>query len=210
MGRARAAGLIDASPVAAVDATGLETRHVSEHFGRRRGHGKSFGPRQRAWPKLTAVLHTHSHLIIGAVTGIGPSQDSPDFTPALRQAAAILALGTVLADAGYDAEHNHRLCRDELGISQSIIALNRRNTGRRWPKTPYRRALRQRFPKPLYHQRWHIEGGFSQHKRRLGSALTARGHQAQRRELILRVLTHNLMILKSSAKRFQQSKSGSK
>ncbi|MCI0755760.1 transposase, partial [Teichococcus vastitatis] len=48
-----------------------------------------------------------------------------------------------------------------------------------------------------YHQRWHIESGFSQHKRRLGSALRARGHQAQQRELILRVLTHNLMILRS-------------
>ena len=157
LGRARAAGLIDASPLAAVDATGLETRHVSEHFGKRRGEGKGLGHRQRAWPKLTAVLHTHSHLIVGAVTGIGPSQDSPDFAPAMRQAASIMTFGTVLADAGYDAEHNHRLCREELGISRSVIALNRRNTGRRWPKTPHRRALRQRFPRVLYHQRWHIE-----------------------------------------------------
>lgn len=193
MERARSAGLIDASPVAAVDATGLETRHVSEHFGRRRGNGS--GHRQRAWPKLTAVLPIHSHLIIGAVTGVGPSQDSPDFAPALRQATALVTLSLVLADAGYDAEHNHRLCHDELGIGRSIIALNRRNAGRRWPKTPYRRTLHKHFPRVLYHQRWHIESGFSQHKRRLGSALTARRHQAQRRELILRVLTHNLMIL---------------
>jgi hypothetical protein len=143
--------------VAAVDATGLETRHVSEHFGKRRGEGKGWGHRQRAWPKLTAVLHTHSHLILGAVTGVGPSQDSPDFTPVMRQAASIMAFGTVLADAGYDAEHNHRLCHEELGISRSIIALNRRNTGRRWPKTHYRRALRQRFPHVLYRQRHRIE-----------------------------------------------------
>jgi transposase len=203
--RARSVGLIDASPAVAVDATGLETRHVSEHFGQRRGEGKGSGHRQPAWPTLTAVLHIHSHLILGAVTGIGPSQDAPDFTPALRQAAALMDLGTVLADAGYDAEHNHRLCRDDLGIGRSVIALNRRNTGRRWPKTPYRRALRQHFPYVLYHQRWHIESGFSQHKRRLGSALTARGHQAQKRELILRVLTHNLMILRLQSGRFQQS-----
>jgi len=197
--RARLAGLIDASPIAAVDATGLETRHVSEHFGKRRGDGKRSGHRQRAWPKLTAALHTHSHLIVGAMTGVGPSQDSPDFTPVMRQAASILSFDTVLADAGYDAEHNHRLCREELGVTRSVIALNRRNTGRRWPKTPYRRALRQGFPRVLYHQRWHVESGFSQHKRRLGSALTARGHQAQRRELILRVLTHNLMLLAATA-----------
>ncbi|WP_233553418.1 hypothetical protein [Teichococcus wenyumeiae] len=84
MERARSIGLIDASPAAAVDATGLETRHVSEHFSKRRGEGKGMDHRQRAWPKLTAVLHIHSNLIIGAVTGIGPSQDWPDFTPAMR------------------------------------------------------------------------------------------------------------------------------
>lgn len=92
------------------------------------------------------------------------------------------------------------------GIGRSIIALNRRNTGRRWPRTPCRRALRQHFPRPIYNQRWRSENGFSQHKRRLGSALTARGHQAQRRELVLRVLTRNLLILRGWSGRFQQSR----
>jgi hypothetical protein len=36
----------------------------------------------------------------------------------------------------------------------------------------------------------------SRHKRRLGSALTARQPRAQRRETLLRVLTHNLVILR--------------
>jgi hypothetical protein len=80
--RALGRGLIDAAPVAAVDATGLETRHVSAYFGLRRA---GEGHRQRAWPKLTAVVHAHSHLILGAVPGVGPSQDSPDFAPAMRQ-----------------------------------------------------------------------------------------------------------------------------
>jgi hypothetical protein len=79
--RARSVGLIDASPAAAVDATGVETRHVSEHFGKRCGEGKGMGHRQEAWPKLAAVLHIHSYLIIGAVTSIGPSQDSPTSDP---------------------------------------------------------------------------------------------------------------------------------
>jgi hypothetical protein len=191
--------------VAAVDATGLEARHVSTYFRMRRGEAKRPGRRRRAWPKLTAVVHTHSHLILGAVTGTGPTQDSPDFAPAMRQATALVALDTALADAGYDAEHNHRLCREQLGLRQSVIALNPRNTGRRWPKTPYRRAMRRRFPRALYHQRWHAESGFSQHKRRLGSALTARSTAAQRRELALRVLTHNLMLLSSAGQGFQQS-----
>jgi hypothetical protein len=60
-----------------------------------------------------------------------------------------------------------------------MIALNPRNTGDRWPKTPYRRALRQAFPSGLHHQRWHSGSAFSRHKRRLGSALTARGAGAR-------------------------------
>ena len=124
----------------------------------------------------------------------------------MRQAADLLALDTALADAGYDAEHNHRLCREEPGVRRSVIALNPRNTGRRWPKTPYRRAMRRRFPRALYHQRWHAESGFSQFKRRLGSALTARSTAAQARELVLRVLAHNLMLLRLRDRGFQQSK----
>jgi transposase len=183
---------VGGEPVAAVDATGLEARHVSAYFGARRGGS---GHRQRAWPKLTAVVHTASHLIVGAVPSVGPSQDSPDFAPAVRQAAALVTFDTMLADAGYDAEHNHRLCREELGVRQAVIAFNPRNTGDRYPKAPYRRALRRAFPIELYHQRWHAESAFSQHKRRLGSALTTRGDTAQRIELVLRVLTHNLALL---------------
>jgi transposase len=184
-------------PVAAVDATGLETRHVSAYFGLRRANGS--GHRQRSWPKLTAVVHTHSHLILGAIPGVGPSQDSPDFSPAMRQAAALARIDTALADAGYDAEHNHRLCREELGVRQTVIHLNPRNTEGRWPKTSYRRAMQERFDKALYNQRWHAESGFSQHKRRLGSALTTRHSEAQGREIVLRVLTHNLMLLAEAA-----------
>ena len=185
----------------AVDATGLEAQHVSAYFRLRRGEPKRRGRRQRTWPKLTCAWHTHSHLILGATTGTGPSQDSPDFTPVMRQTAALLAaehltIDTVLADAAYDAEHNHRLCHEALGVRQSVIPLNPRSTGRRWPKTPYRRAQRRAFPRTLYHQRWQAESGYSRHKRRLGSALTTRSTPAQRRELILRVLTHNLMLLR--------------
>jgi transposase len=59
--------------------------------------------------------------------------------------------------------------------------------------------MRQRFPKALYNQRWHAESGFSQHKRRLGSALTARSDASQARELVLRALTHNVMLLADAA-----------
>mgnify|MGYP001090611351 FL=1 len=107
--------------------------------------------------------------------------------------------------AGHDAGHNHRPCRDALGVRRTVIRLSRRNTGRRWPKTPYRRAMRKRFPRPLHNQRRHAESGFSQHKRRLGAALTARGDAARGREPVLRVLTHNLRLLAEAAQAFNRA-----
>ena len=148
-----------------------------------------------AWPKLTVALHTRTHLIAGAATSRGPSNDGPQFGPVVRQAAANLRLRRVLADKAYDGERNHALCRRELGVRTTAIPLNRRNAGRRWPKTKYRRLMRRRFPKRAYRQRAQAESGFSRHKRLLGSALTAKREDRQHGELRMRVLTHNLMLL---------------
>ena len=60
----------------------------------------------------------------------------------------------------------------------------------------YRRLMQQRFPKKLYGQRWQIETTFSMIKRNLGSSLRARRYQSQSREIRLRILTHNLAVLK--------------
>ena len=84
-------------------------------------------------------------------------------------------------------------------MRQSVIAPDPRNAGDRRPKAPHRRAPHRGFPAGSYHQRWHAESASSRHERRLGSALTARGAAAQQRELVLRVLTHNLALLAAVA-----------
>lgn len=66
--------------------------------------------------------------------------------------------------------------------------------------------MRHRFPKDACRQRWHAEGAFSQHKRRLGAALTARHPATQLAELRLRALTHNIMCVHCTWYTFQQSK----
>jgi transposase len=101
----------------------------------------------------------------------------------------------LLADAGYDGELNHRLCHEVLGMRSTVIALNPRNRGRKWPLAPYRRRMKRPENRVGYGQRWQIESSFSRNKRRLGSHLRARCEAAQLRECLLRVLTHNLLIL---------------
>jgi hypothetical protein len=218
--RARRAGLLGArGPTAAVDASGFEAHHVSAHYGYRyspryraayaglhRGRAPKGRHRRPKHPKLTVAVHTASHLILGAVPGWGPSNDATAFAPALRQAVALVRVHAVVADAGYDAEAAHVLCHTQLGIRRTAIRLNRRTAGRKWPHTRWRRAMRRQFPWRLYHRRQQVESVFSRHKRRLGAALTARSDVTLAQEQVLRVLTHNLLLLHCTAPSFQQSR----
>jgi len=216
---AQAAGLLRPRGVAALDATGFDARHASTHYRYRyspayqvayatlhRG-ARPAPPHTRAhYPKLTLVVDTASHLILAAVPSWGPAHDTPLAAPALAQACALLPLGALVADAGYDAEHVHRHSREQLGIVTTAIALNPRTRGRRWPRTPYRRAMRHAFPHELYGERQQVESVFSRDKRRLGDALTARHPSTQAAEQVLRVLTHNLLLLQRAANTFQRSR----
>jgi hypothetical protein len=185
-----------------VDGTGLESRHTSRYFFKRAGKKHT----ARLWTKLTVACDTGSHFSAGARVGTGPSNDSPQFPLVMTQASLAVTWDRVLADAAFDSEAHHRSCREDLGVRSTVIPLNRRGQGRKWPKTRYRRQMVKRFRKKprgsrsrrVYGQRWQAESAFSRHKRRLGSALGARSDAARERECQLPVLTHNLMLLAAS------------
>ena len=185
------------SKQAAIDSTGLESRHVSAYFTQRCKRHK--GHYKRRYPKLSAICDTSNHLILGLVINRGPKPDPVEAQQTLRDAFEPHQFKTLLGDAGYESEGFHGLCRKELGICSIIPTTDRgrpRDDGKPRPvKGYYRRLMKQRFPKKQYGQRWQIETGFSLLKRNMGSALRARDYHSQNREIRLRILTHNLAIL---------------
>ena len=98
-------------------------------------------------------------------------------------------------DADEQEREPVRLCREDLGVRSTVIPINRRSQGRKWPKTNYRRQMKRRFHKGKYGQRWQVESAFSRHKRLLGPALGGRSTASRERECYLRVLTHDFMLL---------------
>ena len=64
-------GLLDEHPQAAVDATGLESRHTSRYYVRRRGYKRFL---RYHWPKVTAVCDTKTHLFVACIVTRGPSK----------------------------------------------------------------------------------------------------------------------------------------
>ena len=142
-----------------------------------------------------AVLVIRSHLFLCA--------RHPGPWPGLAQVPADRSGGlpacpvdTVPGDGAFDAGHNHVLARERLDIRSTVIPLNRRDSGRKWPRTRYRRQMVTGFRrKPrgskhrrVFGQRWQIESGFSRQKRLLGSALRARRWANQKKEILPRVL----------------------
>ena len=197
----------------ALDSSGVAAHYASSYYVWRRrtagGGGWGVTPARQRWPKLQLMADVETHLILSMGPQFGPTHDAPAFAALLACAAATLPravqVACLLADAGYDAEHNLALAHRQYAIPRVVVALNRGAYPTRLPHGRYRRALARRFPRARYRHRAQIESVFSRFKRRLGGALTARRPAAQMRELMLRVLTHNLMLLRAVARRIQQS-----
>ena len=182
-------------PLAAIDGTGLESRHVSRYYVKRRAKTGS-GTQETTYskyPKVVLVTDCRTHLVLAAVPGRGPASDLMLFKAALKQAVGRARIGTLLADADFDGEWVHEHVRS-YGI-RSLIPPERGRPSDKPPAGKWRRQMKQRFDKKQYGQRWQTETVNSMIKRRLGSALRARSYWSQCREIILRAITHNAMVV---------------
>ncbi len=194
---------------AAVDSSGLESGHRSPYFVRRRQRGQKQAKNPlfqtttyTRFPKLAVVCDCASHVILAAVPGTGPSPDHSHFAKALDQTARRIGFDVILADAGYDSEANHSYAREEHGVRSVIPAKIGRPTAKP-PTGKWRRIMRwllrtkRKRTRAGYTQRWQVETVMSMIKRNLGCELSARTYWARVREMMLRVLTHNIAILLS-------------
>ncbi|HYF05378.1 MAG TPA: transposase [Patescibacteria group bacterium] len=180
--------------IAALDGTGFESHHISRYFVHRTHVTGAQTTHYTRFPKV-GIITSLTHLILSAVPERGPRFDSTHFVPALQRLIAVVKIKTLLADAGYDSEPNHRLARDSYHI-RSIIPAKKGRPTQKLPTGKYRRLMTTHFPKKLYGQRWQVETVNSMLKRNLESFLRARSYWSQCREILLRVLTHNIMIVR--------------
>ena len=199
----------------ACDSSTFERHHVSGHFAerrrresrrarRRRTRGRKRNPARalRRLPKLAVAVASHSHLVVGTWCGTGTGSDSPHFEPLLFDAWRRVPNRrfTAVFDAGYDREDNHRIARRDMGVRSVIPPLVGRPTDK--PPTYWRRRMKRLLRTSRsrracgYTQRWQAETAISMLKRNLGSALRGKTANSRKRDLRLKVLTHDLMILR--------------
>jgi IS5 family transposase len=206
----------------ALDSTCFEQGHRSAHYDRRcrqmqsrdGGVGGTKRPekpgkwgasvnasrrrRLRAMPKLSVAVAAACHLILAAVVRTGSGSDAPDFDELLYRSWKRAGVKVVVADAGYDAEHNHRIARQDMGV-RSVIPPGIGRPTEKLPGGRWRRHMAKRFARKAdqkhYAQRSQSETVHSMVKRNQGSALRSRTPERRKQEMLLRVLTHNIMLL---------------
>ena len=179
----------------------MEDRQTSHHFRKRKEESENQGKtnekhKKSTFPKLAMLCDCLSHLILSMQTDRGPCPDHKYFKPLVDHAAQMCYLGTVLADAGFDSEDHHVWTREQHGSRTIIPATSGRPT-KKPLKGAHRREMKDNWAryKKSYGQRWQIETVNSMLKRLLGSALRAVKHWSRNREMVLRLLTLNIMII---------------
>ena len=173
----------------------MDTCRASRYFVRRR---KSCTKVQElvaysTYPKLEMICDCSWHLIIGADVVLGPCVDVNTFRKLLFGALGRVSIETILADAGYDSESNHRFARDGCGV-RSVIPPRHGRPSEKLPATPHRRLMKLHRDY-RYGQRSQAEATISMLKRNLGSFVAARSDRARANEVGLKVLTHNIMLI---------------
>jgi Transposase DDE domain len=149
-------------------------------------------------PKHSLAVHAASHLILAARATTGMGADHPHFVPLLDKACTRMSVAVALADAGYDSEANHQTARQVLGV-RSLIPATIGRPGAAGPTGHYRRLMRRQLKagpdKKCFGQRWQAQTVNSMVKRNLGSACRSRTPRGRKKDMLLRVVTHNVMIL---------------
>ena len=183
--------------LSAIDSTGLESHYTSSYFVRRRARGtKEYeNTHYTRFPKVGIVMDCASFLVLAGSPSWGPSPDIMHFKKALADATRKKDIVRIAADAGYDAEHAHVFARETLNI-KSIIPNRVGRPTLKLPSGKYRRLMALRFDKKRYGQRWMVETLNSMLKKRLGSFLRARTYWSQMREIMLRLFTFNVLLLR--------------
>lgn len=182
--------------LSALDGTGFESHHISAYFVKRRAKEQEIYQKTAysRYPKMGLVVDSDTHLVLSGVPERGPYPDVVHFEKAVTEAEKNVHSKILTADAGYDSEKAHVFARNTYHIRTIIPSRIGRPTAK-LPKGKWRKIMATRFNKKLYGQRWQSETVNSMIKRNLGSCLRARSYWSQCREMMLRLFTHNIMIV---------------
>ncbi|MCX5658626.1 MAG: transposase, partial [Planctomycetota bacterium] len=153
------------------------------------------------FPKLSVLVDCDNHMILSVLVGAGPKPDINDLQGLLSGLPSGVTIQTLLADAGYDSEPNHKYLREEHGIRSVIPAKHGRPRKDGGPPSGRWRAVmhhllrtKRKRKRSGYTQRWQVETVMSMIKRNQGEELSGEGYHSRNRQMRMLAVVHNILV----------------
>ncbi len=181
----------------AVDASCFSTSGKDNWF-----EAKHEGAKQRRkFLKCHLMVGVKTHVVTSVEVTEGSANDSP-YLPGLVDATAKrFALSEVSADKGYLAASNFEAIEKTGAAAYVPFKLNSQGeTGSEaWRRLYHYFSMEREKFMAHYHKRSNVESVFSMIKAKFGAAIRSKSDPAQRNEVLLKVLMHNLCCLVQAA-----------
>lgn len=175
----------------AIDSTGFGTQCYYRHFTTKYGQEQTV----RDYLKLHAVVGTKSNVVAAAFVGDRNTSDSLMLPSLVSTTAWHFDVEQVSADKGYSSHQNVDAVT-ALGAAP-FIAFTKNACGHTkstlWNKLFHYFQMNRDDFLTQYHRRSNVESTFSAMKRKFGDTLRSKTPVAQRNELLLKVLCHNVV-----------------
>jgi transposase len=177
----------------AVDSTGFGTQCFYRHYSAKYGHDQY----SRDYLKLHVTVGTKTNVITAAHVTDRDSHDSPILPALVAATVPHFNVEQVSADKGYSSLNNVETIAS-LGATPFVaFTCNAKGNSKSplWNKAcHYFQMNREEFLEQ-YHRRSNAESTFSAIKRKFGEIIRSKTPVAQRNELLLKVLCHNIVVL---------------
>lgn len=175
----------------AVDSTGFGTQSFYRHYSAKYGHDQY----SRDYLKLHAMVGTKTNVVTAAYVSDRDAHDSPFLPGLVAVTGQYFNVEQVSADKGYSSLQNVAAIASVGAAPFVQFTANARGNSKSplWNKLfHYFQMNRDEFAR-RYHARSNVESTFSAIKRKFGDTIRSKTPAAQRNELLLKVLCHNIV-----------------
>lgn len=177
----------------AVDGTGFSTQTYIRWYDYKYGEEK----RSQRWVKAHAMVGTLTNVITAVEVTESNVSDSPMFAPLVERTAANgFQVDEVSADKAYLSHDNLAAVERVGGRAFVPFKSNSGSTGSAaWERLWHLYSLNRAAFLAHYHRRSNVESTFSAVKRKFGGSVRSKLPAAQKNEVLLKCLCHNLSML---------------
>lgn len=178
----------------AVDSTGFSVNKYGRWFNFRYRKDEEY----RKWFKAHIMVGVKTGIVTGVQITEGTSADSPLLPELVNQTSQNFTIQELSADKGYSSKTNLETINKIGGMAYIPFKKNAVENARGsylWSKMYHYFMYKHDEFLQHYHQRSNVETVFHMIKSKFGSAIRSKKPTAQKNELLLKILCHNICVV---------------